>query len=455
MDGQGVLGKMYLIRFAFSTVFRGGVTCVFDTTQFRCPVHVDLGGLVVYAFLEIYSLTSDYRVVYDSNRFDRVHLVLLRAIRVCRKSAHKTNHHTNQSSMLPNHNACCLKSKFPSLNETQLNALAKQGFTSNLAALLANAKLHFPLRIWIVDNSGSMARWDGRRVVGNATSKNITMERCSRWSEIASCVEYHMRLAALLETPTSFRLLNNNHDGRSRFDVNDERSFASVGKSARHFRRVQTWGTTPLTPHIRQIKKEIEVLAPSLRQKGQRVCVVIATDGLPTSNSSGVSKEKDREILVDALRDLEGLPVWVVIRLCTDDDKVVSFWNDIDSILELDVDVLDDFIAEAKEVAAFNPWINYALPLHRIREFGSPDRLFDLIDERPFTKSEVRDFCQILFGQERFDGLPDPNLDWKAFLSRLSAIAESEDKIWNPVQERPKKWVSSKRLRLGPFFPFR
>ena len=40
------------------------------------------------------------------------------------------------------------------------------------------------------------------------------------------------------------------------------------------------------------------------------------------------------------MRPLEKLPVWVVIRLCTDDEPTVSYWNSIDEKLELDIDVL-------------------------------------------------------------------------------------------------------------------
>ena len=58
---------------------------------------------------------------------------------------------------------------------------------------------------------------------------------------------------------------------------------------------------------------------------------VIATDGESTDGD-----------LADAMKPLEDLPVWVVIRLCTDEDSVVEYWNNIDSQLELDMDVLDD-----------------------------------------------------------------------------------------------------------------
>ena len=56
------------------------------------------------------------------------------------------------------------------------------------------------------------------------------------------------------------------------------------------------------------------------------------------------------------------------------------------------MDVLGDFFGEAKECYEHNKWLNYALPLHRLREMGCHHRVFDLIDERQLNKSELRYF---------------------------------------------------------------
>ena len=50
------------------------------------------------------------------------------------------------------------------------------------------------------------------------------------------------------------------------------------------------------------------------------------------------------------MRPLEHLPVWVVIRLCTDEDKMVDYWNGIDNEIELNMDVIDDPLGEAEEI---------------------------------------------------------------------------------------------------------
>ena len=47
-----------------------------------------------------------------------------------------------------------------------------------------------------------------------------------------------------------------------------------------------------------------------------------------------------------AMRPLKDLPVWVVVRLCTNDDKIVDYWNRVDEELELSMDVLDDLGGE-------------------------------------------------------------------------------------------------------------
>ena len=67
------------------------------------------------------------------------------------------------------------------------------------------------------------------------------------------------------------------------------------------------------------------------------------------------------------------------------------------------MDVLDDFVGEAEEVYEHNKWLNYALPLHRMREMGFHDRVFDMLDERTLTKSELRDFFRLLFGLDNFE----------------------------------------------------
>lgn len=73
--------------------------------------------------------------------------------------------------------------------------------------------------------------------------------------------------------------------------------------------------------------------------------------------------------------------------------------------------------------------------MHRCRELGYHDRLFDLIDERPLTTGEVRGFCCLLFGIENENDLPDPAVDLKEFIKAVNARLEGERQQWNPIKK--------------------
>lgn len=246
------------------------------------------------------------------------------------------------------------------------------------------------------------------------------------------------------------KLLNNPgaRAGGQEFTVADgyEDKVSSDYQNARLImNRVSPGGMTPLNEHILHLHERISAMALGLERDGKRAVIIIATDGLPT-DEMGYSGDFPSGQFVQSLRLLEGLPVWVVIRLCTDDDKVVSFYNNLDEQLELSLEVLDDFTAEAKEVYEFNAWLNYSLPLHRMRELGFHDRVFDLIDERTLTKSELRQFCLLLFGEAQFDGIPDPAVDWLGFTNEIERMLQKERSQWNPLKKKAMPWIDTRQL---------
>ena len=112
----------------------------------------------------------------------------------------------------------------------------------------------------------------------------------------------------------------------------------------------------------------------------------------------------------------------------------------------MSIEVLDDFFGEAKEVYDVNPWLNYTLPVHRIREAGIQNRLFDLLDERKFTRSELYDFCLLLFGVTAFNAVPDPEADFAAFMKKLTQLVEGEKKQYNPMAKKTKPIIDLKAV---------
>ena len=206
-------------------------------------------------------------------------------------------------------------------------------------------------------------------------------------------------------------------------------------------------GRTPLSASIKEVRDDIVAMAPQLEAEGSKACLVIATDGA-NYNAQNIGlhvdeEERNKEIL-EALALLRGLPVLVIIRLCTDYQPVVDFYNSLHKdALEIHIDVLDDHIAEAEEVATHNPWLNYALVLHRTREMGQDNQLFHLLDERPFEKDEIRQFCVLLFGDR--DLLVG---DWKTFSRKVNHLQAKEKLQWNPITKNLGRWIDLEKLAL-------
>lgn len=332
------------------------------------------------------------------------------------------------------------------LTKDHVDLLKQQGFSSGLAYALAKNALAYDHRIWVVDNSGSMQIADGHRIL--IRNDEYRVVESTRWEEIQDAVKYHCKMAALLDSPTLFKLLNNpgRAVGPQQFSVaerGDAYAEEDINKAMKIITKAKPGGVTPLTRHIHDIKRAIETMTPQLREDGKKVAIVLATDGLPT-DEQGYGGQAANEDFVRSLRTLEGLPIWIVIRLCTDQDSVTEFYNGLDAQLELSLEVLDDFVGEAGEVYRCNSWINYALPIHRSRELGYHDRLFDLIDERPLTAGEMKDYCVLLFGKNHFT---DPTIDFERFYEELVDVLREESFQWNPVKRRMMPWINLKKLK--------
>jgi hypothetical protein len=159
-----------------------------------------------------------------------------------------------------------------------------QGFPVGLAQSVRNQSEIFALRLWIVDNSGSMNAADGWKVV--ATTKRadgVRWVRCTRFAELQECVLYHAQLSALLLAPTKFILLNAPSNG-----LPQEMGVAEMGRDMveeellslkNTLTEVSPRGVTPLTQHLDNLYYTVQGMEASLRREGQRVAIILATDG--------------------------------------------------------------------------------------------------------------------------------------------------------------------------------
>ena len=206
--------------------------------------------------------------------------------------------------------------------------------------------------------------------------------QCSRWAELTDALQFHINFARQACAPTEFRFLNSGKPFKIGYNDADENN-RLVALNA--VLQGSPTSVTPLCRHIREVTAQIQAVEAQLRAAGQKACVIIATDG----------ESSDGDVAT-AMAPLKDLPVWVVVRLCTDEEKVVNYWNNIDEQLELSMDVLDDLCGEAEEVHSKNPWLTYGEPIQRLREFGIAIKELDLLDERQLSHDEVRRVVKIM-----------------------------------------------------------
>lgn len=304
--------------------------------------------------------------------------------------------------------------------------------------VMRSAEAH-PMRMMILDNSGSMQSNDGQRFV--AHNGAMCSVRCSRWAELCDDVLRVAEISAAVGARTDMMLLNP-HPGFSGTCSISTDSWDGIKKSGRSIgvpelrnilHRTQPSGSTPLTEAVMKVVSIIQPCAAKLRAAGQTVSVLLCTDGLPNNKHS----------FLQAMQALQQLPVWCVVRLCTNDDSVVSYWNELDAALEAPLEVLDDVRGEAAEIRQLNPWLTYAPSLHMCRLFGMSEKVFDALDEMRLMPSQISDFLQALLGIEY---LPEPELDKQAFLSEIRSALNAQPHALDPSSGRLRPWVDMAKL---------
>jgi len=306
--------------------------------------------------------------------------------------------------------------------------LTNKGWPEGLQNELIRTTHRVKQRYFIIDDSGSMSINDGNRI--EITRHGAKVLKCSRWAELKQSIEFHAELADILQAPTEFRLLNGSAPINIGHMQDDGQSRAILEAIMENGPR----GGTPLCRHIREVANEIRQKAAYFRQMGHSFSVTVFTDG-----------EASDGTMSNAMRLLEGMPVWAVARLCTDDDNIVSYWNDIDQNIELEMDVLDDLFGECDEVMVNNDWLVYGEPLHRFREFGTPRKELDLLDEALLGADQMRATLAMVLGGQTKD-YPHPLSDMNGLVEVIQKKLRTAPKTFSPRTRRQVEWIDTSKL---------
>ena len=356
-------------------------------------------------------------------------------------------------------------SQQPKVDVEALQALGyPEGFCR---ALVHGATQVYAKRYWIIDDSLSMSTKDGHFLLYTPQRDGtdcIEQAPCTRWNELQETVLQHALLAHHLDIPTDFRLLNHaaghfriprtfgstSRLSSSNSSGNSSGNLADVQHAQKILSRTQPRGVTPLTARLRTVHKELEQSVLPKLPTGQKVALVLATDGLPTNvDDHGLSTQQAKEDFRQALLALPAEQVSIVIRLCTDDVDVVSFYNQLETTLP-HVQVLDDYWAEAARAQRHNPWLNYGLVLHRIREMACCGHvpLLKVLSQRPLTVHEVAEFCAFLFDWQRNDEFP-ASLSWESLVHAVQVSNAQQEPVWNPVSAQLEAWVDLDKYHIA------
>lgn len=285
-------------------------------------------------------------------------------------------------------------------NRKRSAAYMAAGAPFGMAEMLAKEDRDIERRIFLLDNSGSTSEPDGH-VVTCVAGGSYQSVRATRWQEIHAMASDQAKWNAQTGTRSEFYLLNppcplQPKEGRDFVVIDPKQGDVrlQVASLEQMLEQTTPHGTTPLTDRLRLLRARLR----SENTDGRRIMLSIVTDGLPTAAQNVRCTERDKQEYVEELRTFaNSFNAFVVIRLCTDDDATVSYYNAVDEELELPLDILDDLRGEACELYFNgNGWLAYSPLIHRIREGGTIAKVFDLLDERALKPVEIAMFLELI-----------------------------------------------------------
>ena len=142
---------------------------------------------------------------------------------------------------------------------------------------------------------------------------------------------------------------------------------------------------SPICKAVNEVVIKMRAMEDELRESGKKALLIILTDG--------ASSDGD---VVAALKQLEGMPIQIIIRVSSDDNVVIEYWNDVNTSIDVNVIVLDEIEHEGVQIEEVNSWLTYGPALHRAREYGAVLPFLDNVDYCQLSQEEIISTVQML-----------------------------------------------------------
>ena len=148
--------------------------------------------------------------------------------------------------------------------------------------------------------------------------------------------------------------------------------------------------------------------------KNKKSHVVITSDSELNSN------------VINILHDLiKRSYIHITIRLCTDDSRMIDYWQSMNEYFGYKLYILDNINVKKNKILSYNPWFIYTEKMQRVFECGKLINLFQLLDEKTLSISEIHQFSEFLTGKI----LPNPQNNFNEFILSINSEMINIDKI--------------------------
>eukprot|EP00462_Mataza_sp_D1_P000597 CAMPEP_0175091004 /NCGR_PEP_ID=MMETSP0086_2-20121207/1665_1 /TAXON_ID=136419 /ORGANISM="Unknown Unknown, Strain D1" /LENGTH=427 /DNA_ID=CAMNT_0016363705 /DNA_START=149 /DNA_END=1433 /DNA_ORIENTATION=+ len=271
---------------------------------------------------------------------------------------------------------------------------------------------------YVLDNSGSMHTPDGKIFVQCNDGRLVKKSHVTRWEELCNVVQRVAKYNLRRGMKAAYYLLNPSTDAWV-----EDRDFVVIDPGNDNCETKLTFllhtmlsnsqirGCTPLHKITTFFTKQ---LATNQQNQHTPINYNVITDGVPDS----------REQFESALRVLTSkYHTFLTVNLCTDDDSVVDYYNDLDQKLGSELsgmDVLDDLQSEQIEIKKLGTvFFVYTLDIHTARQAGCYSQMADLLDETTLPLHFVNQLCKELTGhKDLMPRINDP--EYCDFLTRYN-----------------------------------
>jgi hypothetical protein len=151
------------------------------------------------------------------------------------------------------------------------------------------------------------------------------------------------------------------------------------------------------------------------------------------------------------LIELADWPVQIVLRLSTDEERVVRVYQNLtahNQQLHDHLQVLDDYVSECSQVQIQNPWLHYGYPLHLCREEGIRINILEALSRRPLLATEMYDVVRLIFGEfvDPIAQYHSQQRDCTEFRKKVERWNKQAGVLWNPIKKKFVPWMDLKKI---------